>query len=233
MLAGALFWTRVENPLSTSEIFAVLTIINITSEPFMTLLSSFMLWRGGFASLRRIQEFLCMEDSQDVRELPVLAMEEEMSGPSEKKIDLIARARLLTPFAVQFSLVAVTSTIMGPILKGVSFEITWGALAIIWGPINCGKSTLLKSILGEVKLESGTIAVGTKEIAYCSQESWFRNSTVRNAVIGVLEFIEPRYREVMTACGLDIDITALVNGDQFLIGSGGCNLSGGQKQRLV
>lgn len=229
MLAGALFWTRASNPLSTSEIFAVLTIVNITSEPLYELLTSFMFWAGGFASVERIQEFLSAEEAKDMRVVPAMAADHGTSSPSEKKPKFVSRST----FAVQFSFVNVTSAVMGPILKAVSFDIPWGSLAMFCGPINCGKSTLLKSILGEVELESGVVSVGTKDIAYCSQESWLRNSTVRNAVIGVLDYIEERYREVMTACGLDQDVSALVNGDEFVVGSGGCNLSGGQKQRLV
>ncbi|KAJ6785360.1 hypothetical protein PWT90_03235 [Aphanocladium album] len=232
VLAGALFWTRTSNPMNTAEVFTILTIVHISSDPFVSLLTSFTFWSGGFASVARIQEFLCAEEAHDTRETPRQPMTDETSESSEKEPISGSQARLLTPFAVQFSLVAVTSAVMGPILKNVSLQIPWGSLAILWGPINCGKSTFLNCILGEVELDSGVVTVGTKNIAYCSQGSWLRNSTVRNTVIGVLNFIDEWYREVITACGLDIDIAALVNGDNFWVGSGGCNLSGGQKQRL-
>lgn len=104
---------------------------------------------------------------------------------------------------------------------------------MLWGPISCGKSTLLKCIIGETKLDSGVVTVGTKSIAYCDQETWLQNRTVRENVIGILEYVEAWYREVITCCGLDIDIMAFANGDAFLAGTGGCNLSGGQKQRVV
>ncbi|KAJ3496257.1 hypothetical protein NLG97_g2789 [Lecanicillium saksenae] len=232
VLAGALFWTRVDDPMTIADVFTILTIVTVSSDPFSSLLTSFTFWSGGFASMQRIQDFLRAEEVQDMRVTPAGAIEDDDSNSREKEANASLQARLLTPFAIQFNLVAVTSTVMGPILKNVSFQIPWGSLAIFWGPINCGKSTLLKCILGEVKLESGRITVGTKDIAYCSQDSWLRNTTIRNTVIGVLEFVEDRYREVMTACGLDVDIAALINGDQTLVGSGGCNLSGGQKQRL-
>ncbi|KAJ6781136.1 hypothetical protein PWT90_04855 [Aphanocladium album] len=232
VLAGALFRTRASNPMSTAEVFTVLTIVNVTSEPFNTLLTSFTFWSGGFASMQRIQEFLCTEEVQDMRVIAAAAADDKNSGFDEKKTDPASRPGLASPFAVQFSQVTVNSEVMGPILKEVSFGIPWGSLAMFWGSINCGKSTLLKSALGEVQLDSGVVSVGTKDIAYCSQESWLINSTVRKTVTGVLDFISEWYHEVITACCLDIDVAAFAGGDSFLVGSGGCNLSGGQKQRL-
>ncbi|KAJ6785359.1 hypothetical protein PWT90_03234 [Aphanocladium album] len=232
VLVGALFWTRVDNPLNVAEIFAVLAIVNISSSPFITLLHGAVQWSAGFASLQRIQEYLALEEHADPRtdtEASETGLdadndeEKSHSGPSRP-------ARM--PFAVQFDLVAVTSTVMGPILKEVSLLIPWGSLAMLWGPINSGKSTFLKCIIGETKLDSGTVRVGSKSIAYCSQNSWLQNQTIRSNVIGVLEFVEAWYREVLAGCALDVDILALMNGDQFMTGTGGCNLSGGQKQRL-
>ncbi|KAJ3496798.1 hypothetical protein NLG97_g2398 [Lecanicillium saksenae] len=232
VLAGALFWTRVKNPLSTAEVFTVLSIVQVTSEPVNNLLTSFTFWSGGFASMQRIQQFLCGEEAKDMRVVTAAHSDEGTSGFEEKKVGLRSRLGLSAPFAVQFDLVTVNSEIMGSILKEVSFNIPWGSLVMFWGSISSGKSTLLKSAIGEVKLDSGVITVGTKDIAYCSQESWLRNSTVRKTVTGVLDFISEWYNEVMTACCLDIDLAAFAGGDGFFVGSGGCNLSGGQKQRL-
>lgn len=231
VLAGAYFWTRKANPLSAAEVFGLLAIVNVASEPFMTLLNSFMLWSGGLASLGRIQKFLCLDEVHDMREAPADLTGKTHCSTSEKKVQ--PSGSRPTHFAVEFDLVAVTSALMGPILTQVSLRIPWGALAILWGPINCGKSTLLKCILGETKLDAGVVKVGTKSIAYCSQETWLQNGTLRGNVIGVLNYVEARYRQVITCCGLDPDIASFPNGDQFMTGTGGCNLSGGQKQRVV
>lgn len=42
-----------------------------------------------------------------------------------------------------------------------------------------------------------------------------------------------RYEEVIQACTLDVDISAMVGGDMSRIGEKGLNLSGGQKARLA
>ena len=42
-----------------------------------------------------------------------------------------------------------------------------------------------------------------------------------------------RYEEVLQACTLDVDISAMVGGDMSQIGEKGLNLSGGQRARLA
>ncbi|ATY58701.1 ABC multidrug [Cordyceps militaris] len=232
VLTGALFWTRKSSPLSVAEIFTIITIIIIAAEPFRTLLESLVNWSTGFASIRRIQDFLCLEELEDTREIPPDAPPAtEQCFPGEKQGGATFQPKP-TPFAVQFERVAVTSLVMGPILKQVSLCIPWGGLAILWGPIASGKSTFLRCILGETRVDSGLVTVGTSSIGYCNQDSWIRNQTLRDNITGVLEYVETWYREVVVACGLHVDIGAMVNGDQAMTGTGGCNLSGGQKQRV-
>lgn len=218
--------------MDVAEVFTVITIIAIAAEPFRTLLASLVNWSTGFASIRRIQEFLCLNEIHDGRHIPDAFTDAEDYAPGEKQSHVTFQPRP-TIFAVQFDLVAVTSLVMGPILKDVSLCIPWGDLAIFWGPIASGKSTLLRCILGETKLESGAVTVGTKSIGYCNQGSWIRNRPLRDNITGVLDYVEAWYREVVVACGLDVDIGAMINGDRVMAGTDGCNLSGGQKQRVV
>lgn len=217
--------------MSVAEVFAVLAIVGIASDPFITFLANFSQWSGGFASLHRIRDYLLLDEVCDER--TVSAADESAELCTEKSTQDERQRRRSGPFAIHLDAVTVLSSLMSPILKDVSLQIPWGALAVLRGSVNVGKSTLLRSIIGETKLASGAITVGTKSMAYCDQESWMQNRTLRENVTGVLEFVEGWYREVIYCCGLDIDIMSLTNGDQFMTGTGGCNLSGGQKQRVV
>ncbi|KAJ3496549.1 hypothetical protein NLG97_g2579 [Lecanicillium saksenae] len=231
VLAGANFWTRASNPLDVAEVFTVVSISIIAAEPFQTLLASFVQWASGLASIRRIQDFLCLEELQDTRFTTEIPWEEFDIVPGEKR-QLVSSKASPTSTAVRFESVTVMSPVTGPILKEVSISIPWGKLAILWGPIASGKSTLLRCVLGETKLGSGTVSVGTKSIGYCNQQSWIRNRTLRENITGVLEYVEVWYWEVVVACRLDVDISTMAHGDQVVTGTGGCNLSGGQKQRV-
>lgn len=103
---------------------------------------------------------------------------------------------------------------------------------MVIGPTGVGKSALLKSLLGDGNVTSGSIFVDPQQIAYCDQEVWLRNVSVRSNIIGERPFDEVWYNKVSTACMLQ-DLDSLPDGHLTLVGSRGSRLSGGQKQRLV
>ena len=52
-----------------------------------------------------------------------------------------------------------------PVLRDISFEVSPGELFIILGANGCGKSTLMRTILGEHKPTSGSITIGGDDVA--------------------------------------------------------------------
>lgn len=232
VLAGAVFWTRASDTLDAAEVFTIITIVIIAAKPYMTLLTSWSRWSTGLASLQRIQAFLCLDDIEDARRGPATPPDEATSTNDEKKPHRPPQPRA-TQFAVQFQAVALTSKIFGSLLKDVNLGINWGDLAIFWGSISSGKSTFLRCIIGEEKPDSGVVTVGTRAIAYSSQEPWLQNKSLRENVVGMYEFIESRYRNVLRCCQLDVDIASMNQGDLTVVGSNGTKLSGGQIQRVV
>eukprot|EP01155_Anaeramoeba_flamelloides_P023514 Anaeramoba_flamelloidesa807701_5206.p1 GENE.a807701_5206~~a807701_5206.p1 ORF type:complete len:948 (-),score=243.47 a807701_5206:15-2858(-) len=102
---------------------------------------------------------------------------------------------------------------------------------MIVGPVGSGKSSLLYAILGELPRKEGSISVkGT--IAYCPQEAWIQNATLKENIVFFKEFDDNRYKKVISCCALDPDFKILPGGDQTEIGEKGVNLSGGQKARV-
>ena len=129
----------------------------------------------------------------------------------------------------------------------VNFPI--GRLSIIAGPTGSGKTSLLMALLGEMRLVEGRVhlpggmtsradlpvdpATGLIDsVAYCAQEAWLVNATVKENIIFASPVDEKRYRAVLKACALERDIEILDAGDQTLVGEKGISLSGGQKQRI-
>lgn len=128
----------------------------------------------------------------------------------------------------------------GPlILKDLHLDISPETITAITGPIGSGKSSLMKSILGEmidVSMPDGQQKAGRrycKHVAYCSQQPWLENTTIRNSILSSSPYEKKWYDEVVTSCGLDADLKRLPRGDETKIGSKGLNLSGGQKHRIV
>lgn len=133
-------------------------------------------------------------------------------------------------------------------LRDLDVKFDVGKLNVIVGPTGSGKTSLLLALLGEMKLDSGRVflpcpgpretlkidpATGfTDSVAYCSQQAWLLNDTLRNNILFAAEYDEERYNAVIEACALSRDLDILEYGDSTEIGEKGITLSGGQKQRI-
>ncbi|KAJ5461400.1 ABC transporter 7 [Penicillium daleae] len=134
-------------------------------------------------------------------------------------------------------------------LINVNVNFPIGRLSIIAGPTGSGKTSLLLALLGEMRLVEGRVHLPgglsnraelpvdpetglIDSVAYCAQEAWLVNDTVKENIIFASPPDEKRYRAVLKACALERDIEILDAGDQTLVGEKGISLSGGQKQRI-
>ncbi|KAM3428813.1 hypothetical protein NHJ13734_008439 [Beauveria thailandica] len=160
--------------------------------------------------------------------LPYYARENEAEKPEKDE----ALHDQPSKYAVTMNNVSVNSDFSGPILKDVTLRVPTGSLVMVHGLVSSGKSAFLKTIMGELSVDTGTLQVASKTIAYTSQTPWIRNATIKDNIIGPYPFAEAVYNEVVFACALDKDMADLPDGDNSMAGSYGCNLSGGQKQRL-
>ncbi|OMP89081.1 ATP-dependent bile acid permease [Diplodia seriata] len=123
-----------------------------------------------------------------------------------------------------------------------------GQLSVIVGSTGCGKTSLLMALLGEMTLIQGKVYLPggrcredlspdpdtglTESVAYCAQQAWLMNGTIKDNIIFNSPFDPRRYKDVIVACSLQRDLEILDGGDQTLVGEKGVTLSGGQKQRI-
>ncbi|KPI36996.1 ATP-dependent bile acid permease [Cyphellophora attinorum] len=133
-------------------------------------------------------------------------------------------------------------------LIDVDVEFQIGKLNVIAGPTGSGKTSLLLALLGEMKLLEGTVHIPggsvrqdlrpdpetglTESVAYCAQQPWLVNATIKDNILFSAPFDKQRYKAVISACALERDLEILDAGDQTLVGEKGITLSGGQKQRV-
>jgi ATP-binding cassette, subfamily C (CFTR/MRP), member 1 len=172
--------------------------------------------------LERIQDFLVLEKRTDHR--------------TSARIGPIARMSTgeCPALRVECASFGWTKSAEETVLRDIDVSIPASTLTLVVGPIASGKSTFLKSLLGETYLHSGTVYVSDfEEIAYCDQDSWILNETIRQNIVAFSEYSEGFYNSVVKACQLEEDLSQLPQGDLTNVGSQGISLSGGQKARVV
>ncbi|TGR41824.1 peptidase domain-containing ABC transporter [Mesorhizobium sp. M00.F.Ca.ET.151.01.1.1] len=132
------------------------------------------------------------------------------------------------------------------VVDDCSFTITHGDCVAIVGESGCGKTTLVKLLLGLLKPDNGTILIGgidasqvaTRDFktmigAVMQDDQLFAGSIAENISFFDSDYDFDRVQRAAELAAIHIDISAMPMGYQTLIGDMGSSLSGGQKQRLI
>lgn len=250
IILAAIYWS-LDGGLTIAQAFTSLSIIMLSVTPLTMLLGSIMGMAGLFGCFMRIQTFLLLDEQKDTRLSGIRSVktdpssEVELTPPSGPKIgtdqslDDVELAAIHTVDSGAdrpvITLSDVTLTVPdGPqILSDISMSIHRGSLNMIVGRVGCGKSSLLKVLVGEIAPQQGSVTATVDTMAYCEQTAWLQNVSVRKNVTVHSPLDEAWLRTVLGACALEEDISGFPAGDETIVGSGGIALSGGQKQRLV
>ncbi|KAH0354202.1 P-loop containing nucleoside triphosphate hydrolase protein, partial [Aureobasidium melanogenum] len=212
-------------PLTNSILFTSLAVLKLFTNPLLMTIQYLPSLLQVFAALARIQEYLVTEDHTDQRTIDSEAMahgRNTKTGISVSETTELAQMRKLTcGYADGVE-----------VLKDVELSLPRNKLNIVVGSVGSGKSTLLKALLGEVTVKSGSIVVADDEIAYCSQNPWLWNGSIRENIVGADPHDDVWLTKVSWACGLDQDFQELPDGIDTRVGNDGTALSGGQKNRI-
>jgi ATP-binding cassette subfamily C (CFTR/MRP) protein 1 len=123
-------------------------------------------------------------------------------------------------------------------LKNIHFRAKKHELTMIVGKIGSGKSSLLYSLLGEMKpltvgFDDSNIVNIDSSISYLGQEPWLMNDTVRQNILLNLPYKEEKYEKAVYYSALKQDLDSFPLGDQKIVGNDGNTISGGQKARIA
>ena len=132
------------------------------------------------------------------------------------------------------------------VVDGMSLKIKAGEYIAIVGPTGCGKSTLMRLLLGFETPEKGAIYYDGKDMSkldlrslrrrmgvVTQDGSLFQGDIYSNIVISAPQLTLDEAWEAAEIAGVADDIRAMPMGMQTIISEGQGGISGGQKQRLM
>lgn len=109
-------------------------------------------------------------------------------------------------------------------IQSISLSIPRGSLAAIVGPVGSGKTSLIQSLIGEMRRTDGTVKFGGS-VGYCSQIAWIQNATIRENVCFGRPFESDKYWKAVKDACLETDLNMFPNGDLTEVGEKGTSES--------
>lgn len=233
-------YTLVEKkPLVPSVAFTALSLFSILRIPLDQLADMVARVQECKVSVDRVEEFLNEDETEKYLQL-------SKNGKDENGGTLIGFEHATLTWGSRNTAKSSESKAFRMIDLNVRFSI--GNLNLVVGPTGSGKTSLLMALLGEMtKLQGSVFLPGvlskedlledpqtglTDSVAYCAQQAWLVNDTIKQNILFASPLDESRYNAVVAACALERDLKILDAGDQTLVGEKGIALSGGQKQRI-
>lgn len=235
-----LVYTVIEGkPLLPSVAFTALSLFNLLRVPLDQLADMLAHVQESKVSVDRVEEFLNEDETEKYTQLRHNVKDDSgqlMIGLRNVTCTWGSRPSNGSKASSTFSLLDVD----------VMFKP--GQLNVVVGSTGAGKTSLLMALLGEMTLLDGEIFLpggnsredlkpnsetGLSEtVAYCAQQAWLVNDTIKQNILFASDLDENRYKDVISACSLERDLEILHAGDETLVGEKGIALSGGQKQRI-
>ncbi|KAJ4354286.1 uncharacterized protein N0V89_006020 [Didymosphaeria variabile] len=212
--------------LDLNKLYGSLSALKLFTTPFTMVLQLLPSMQIAYASLQRIEKFLLG------KAVSIEQSCESVRSPSSEGIELLPieasrnRHRVISLENATFAIDSQS------LLFEISTNFAANTFTMIIGKVGSGKSILLRSLVGETDLTSGHFKHSSSGSAFCDQQVWLRNATVRDNIVGEDMFDESWYQKVLWSCGLLQDLQGMKRGDSTAIGSKGISLSGGQKNRL-
>lgn len=138
-------------------------------------------------------------------------------------------------------------------IQATQFKVKKGDLVMIIGEIGSGKSSLIKTLLGEMSQtitadnlqcvnDKSTIMTHKQmlptckisgSMVYLGQKPWLQTGTIKENVLLDLAYNPERFKKAIYQSGLLHDIETFKEGIHKHVGEGGETLSGGQRCRVA
>lgn len=130
-------------------------------------------------------------------------------------------------------------------VRDVDLVVEAGTTTVVAGPVGCGKTTLVRALLGLMPLDEGQVVwdgeavedlahfMAPPRVAYVPQVPRLFSETLGDNLALGLEYPGGRLAGALAAAALDDDVGQMPEGLGTLLGPRGVRLSGGQLQRAA
>lgn len=216
-----------DTPLTPDIVFPALTLFSVLGRFISSTSGLIQKLSKAKVSYRRVEEFLLLPESNNIAK-------REYGDLNLRKTSInITNGTFLWNTPTEYNKVEDEVTgISNVALSDINLSTKPNLLTCIVGRVGSGKTTMIKSILGEMPCtpESSVKIYGS--VAYCAQVPWIINASVQDNILFGLQYNKSLYERTIEVCELAVDILSFPQGDQTLVGEKGISLSGGQKARI-
>lgn len=223
----------------TLVMYALAVKSGVSPSEYLAFNAAFGMVSGAFASLSGMA--LTAAQIRPILEMaePILKTEPESAG-TKAVVTRLSGSIEMSKVSFRYK------ESMPYVIDGLSLKIRAGEYVAIVGSTGCGKSTLMRLLLGFEKPEKGAIYYDGRDIDKLDLRSLRRRigtvmqsgSLFQGDIYSNIVITDPRLSldeawEAAEIAGIAEDIRAMPMGMQTLISEGAGGISGGQKQRLM
>jgi ABC-type multidrug transport system fused ATPase/permease subunit len=174
------------NPLlDTDRVFISFALIQMVTLPANSILFIVPDFIAAIAGFDRIQKFLLEPEHEDGRLNLALHPDDPVH------VDLLSQTSASQSinsggdYSIKLQYVSVRfSSEDRPVLKNVDLVIEPGWVVMVTGATGSGKTTLARTIIGDLQPEKGLITSSSPQMAFCAQSPWLPNGTIRDLIAG-------------------------------------------------
>lgn len=186
--ASGIYVAASKSPdLDAPRAFAALSLIFLVTTPVKAVIFAYGPTAEALACVRRIEQYLSLEQHKDQRLLKTLHMD-ETEVTREGTIEL----RSMASHSLEHERITLEVENVGFAWSGeapltvqtMTFQILHSSFTFIVGPVGSGKSTLLKGLLGELQPRNGRLQTSLDQAAFVSQTPWLQHKSIRDNILG-------------------------------------------------
>ena len=217
--------------LDVRTAFTSLGYINLLCNPLTHVIQAVPQLLASLTCLGRVEEFLRHGTASNESSLASTEPDDILARDSDEAIIAVEDTG---PSAIVLENASFGWSPESWTLDSITLNMKPSTVNLVTGGIASGKTTLCKALLREIPRVEGQLSFtpSPNQVAYCDQDPFLFNASIRENVLGFSTFNGPWYEQVIQACQLSEDISSLPEGDGTRVGSKGISLSGGQRKRI-